>query len=68
MTISAEDLDACAVPTPEQIGAMKTGYGTIFTSYQAFKLGMETAIGNVKRALAAQNKPSIMDIDSDVAD
>jgi hypothetical protein len=49
----AVDLDACAVPTAEQIEQMEIGFGAIFTPRMALELGMRTAIGNVKRALAA---------------
>ncbi len=45
------DLDACAVPTPEQIEQMETGFGAILTPRMALELGMKTAIGNVKRAM-----------------
>jgi chaperonin cofactor prefoldin len=45
-------LDACAVPTPEQIEQMETGFGAIYTPRTALELGMKTAIGNVKRAVA----------------
>jgi hypothetical protein len=47
------NLDACAVPTAEQIEQMEKGMGAIFTPAMALKLGMKTAIGNVKRAMAA---------------
>jgi hypothetical protein len=46
------NLDACAVPTAEQIEQMEKGIGAIYTPAMALKLGMETAIGNVKRAIA----------------
>ena len=45
------DLDACAIPTDEQIEQMETGFGAIFTPRMALELGMKTAIGNVRRAL-----------------
>lgn len=50
----AKYLDVCAVPTPEQIKQMETGLG-VYTPRMALELGMKTAIGNVKRALAASN-------------
>jgi hypothetical protein len=50
------DLDACAVPTPEQCEQMETGLGAIYTPRMALELGMKTAIGNVKRAIAEGKK------------
>jgi len=48
------DLDACAVPTPEQIEQMEVGFGAILTPLMAMELGMKTAIRNVKLALKAR--------------
>jgi hypothetical protein len=45
-------LDTCAVPTPEQREEMETGFGAVFTPRAALELGMKTAIGNVRRAIA----------------
>lgn len=45
------ELDACAIPTPEQAEQMETGFGAILTPLMALELGMKTAIGNVKRAM-----------------
>jgi predicted nucleic acid-binding Zn-ribbon protein len=52
------NLDACAVPTAEQIEQMEKGIGAIYTPAMALRLGMETAIGNVKRAMAALEQKS----------
>jgi chromosome segregation ATPase len=52
------NLDTCAVPTAEQIEQMEKGIGAIFTPAMALKLGMETAIGNVKRTMAALEEKS----------
>jgi hypothetical protein len=48
------NFDACAVPTPEQIEQMESGLGVIFTPRMALELGMQTAIGNVKRAYVSE--------------
>jgi hypothetical protein len=48
------DLDACAVPMPEQLEQMKTSIGALYTPAEALVLGMQTAIGNVKRARATK--------------
>lgn len=54
--LDAVDLDACAIPTAEQIEQMERGFGAIYTPRMALELGMRTAIGNVKRALALGEK------------
>ena len=44
-------LDACAIPTAEQIEQMEIGFGAIFPPRMALELGMKTAIGNVRAAI-----------------